>query len=214
MIKLPSSIVFKLIESGLVSKANRNVTSAPDKIEKFEQKNSNANQTSLHVSSFVIASPSARSELDQKGLVGKDWWGDDWWKPAHASGLMNIECHSWDHNHPSLGKVAQKDNIKGDFKAIDSLDDCRFQVEKSAEYIEQVTGYRPRYFAYPWGQASSYMRFTYMPKYQPEHRFRAAFSIKPGHVSRNDNIWFLPRYVCGRDWRSTRGIERILLKTN
>lgn len=179
-------------------------------IEKFRESTPEFRQPSLHVSSFVIASPDAREELDQKNLIGMGWWGDDWWKPAQASGLMSIECHSWDHNHPLLDKVAQKDNVKGNFEVIESLDDCKSQVQNAAEYIEQVAGYRPKYFAYPWGEASDYMKLKYMPKQQAKHLFIAAFSIKPKHVSKRDDIWFLPRYVCGRDWKSTKGLERIL----
>ena len=125
---------------------------------------------------------------------------------------MNIECHSWNHNHPLLSKVGNEGDGTADFETIDSLDGCRFQVEKPAEYLEKVTGYRPRYFAYPWGQASEYMRSTYMPEYQSQHGFRAAFSVEPKNVSKIDCVWFLPRYVCGQDWRSTRGLERILLR--
>ena len=180
-------------------------------LQGFKDSVSASRQPTVHASSFVIASPEARIELDRKNLIGEGWWGDDWWLAAQSSGLMSIECHSWDHTHPTLDNVAQKDGIKGDFEAVDSPGDCRSQVQAAAEYIERVTAYRPRYFAYPWGQASDYMLSSYMPKQQSMHRFEAAFSIEPKQVSKRDSIWFLPRYVCGKDWKSPQELERILL---
>ncbi|MBT8047929.1 MAG: polysaccharide deacetylase family protein [Xanthomonadales bacterium] len=180
-------------------------------VEQFKDSLPDRSQPSLHVTSFVIASPDAREELDRKNLIGLGWWGDDWWEAAQSSGLMSIDCHSWDHNHPTLEQAAQKNNIRGNFHVIDSLEDCTSQVENAAVYIEQVTGRRPEHFAYPWGQASAYMIKQYMPKQQSRHQFRAAFSIEPKHVSKSDNVWFLPRYVCGRDWKSAQELERILL---
>jgi hypothetical protein len=60
-----------------------------------------AAQPELHATSFVIASPDARSELDRKCLINRNWYTDEWWTDAIASGLMGIGNHSWDHNHPS-----------------------------------------------------------------------------------------------------------------
>jgi hypothetical protein len=179
-------------------------------LAEFSREVPETRQPSLHVSSFVIVSPAARVELDRRNMVGKSWWGDDWWQPAQASGLMSIESHSWDHNHPTLAQVAQKDNQSGDFRLIATPEDCRVQIDQSGDYIETVTGYRPRYFAYPWGQASDYLRRDYFPNCQEQHQFQAAFSSEPRPVTKRDDLWFLPRYVCGRDWKSTEELERIL----
>lgn len=160
-------------------------------------------QPGLSVSSFVITCPDSRAELDKKGMVGKGWWGDQWWLEAQASGLMSIECHSWDHNHPALDKVAQQDQLKGDFTAIANAADCEAQVAKAGDFIQQkLNGQRPTLFAYPWGQASDYLLQQYMPGHQSRHQFRAGFSCEPRLVRKDDNIWFLPRFVCGRDWQS------------
>jgi hypothetical protein len=161
-------------------------------------------QAGMTASSFVITSPEVRHELDVKGMVGKGWWGDEWWREAQASGLMSIECHSWDHNHPALDQVAQQDQVKGDFRSIASYYDCDVQVTRAGDYIEHtLRGQRPGLFAYPWGQASDYLLHEFMPQYQARHRFRAAFSCEPRAVSKADNVWFLPRFVCGRDWKSS-----------
>ncbi len=183
-------------------------------LEEFRDEVGASRQPTLHASSFVIVSPAARVELDRKNMVGKAWWGDDWWQPAQASGLMSIESHSWDHNHPTLERVAQKDNQSGDFGLIATWEDCRAQVDQSAEYIHRLTGYRPRYFAYPWGQASDYLRRDYFPNQQTSHQFVAAFSSDSAAVTKCDDRWFLPRYVCGRDWRSPAELQRLLAGTD
>ena len=168
----------------------------------------------VHASSFVISSPKARSSLDKSCMIGKDWWGDQWWLEAESSGLMSIECHSWDHVHPNLESVAQKDQIKGDFSQVNSFSDAEIQFARAAEYIGSVLGGdRPSLFAYPYGQASQYAVANYLPNYQSSHQFRAAFTTRPKAVSRTDNIWLLPRYVCGQDWNSPRALENILNST-
>jgi len=171
-------------------------------------------QNDIHASSFVISSPDAREELDRKSLVGKGWWSDEWWGPAEASGLMNIECHSWDHNHPDLDRVAQQDQVKGDFYSIKTYTDCDSQVAKAGEYIRQQPGVRTTsLFAYPWGQASDYMMNQYLPEYQDRHGFIAAFATEPKPVEKSDNIWSLPRFVFGRDWTTPDGLISLLADT-
>lgn len=160
-------------------------------------------QPGLCLSNFVITSPAARHELDIKGMKGQRWWADDWWLEAQNSGLMSIECHSWDHNHPALDQVQQQEQIKGDFSSIASFADCEAQVAQAGDFIAQkLQGQRPGLFAYPWGQASEYLLREYMPEQQARHGFRAGFSCEPRAVSQQDNVWFLPRFVCGRDWKS------------
>lgn len=167
-------------------------------------------QPGVHATSFVITSPEAREELDRKGLIGKGWWGDEWWADAERSGLVEIGCHSWDHLHPDLDRVAQRDQHKGDFHAVDSEDDCRAQVARAGDYIEKILGQRPRFFAYPWGQASDYLAGEYLPTKQAEHGFQAAFTTEAKPVERSDDHWRLPRYVFGRDWREPGDLARLL----
>lgn len=165
----------------------------------------------LHATSFVIASPDARQELDVKGLIGKSWWGDEWWKPAEESGLMSIECHSWDHNHPDLERVAQREQKKGSFRYIDNFHDCEVQLARASEFIAgKLGGKRPRFFAYPWGETNDYLLGTYLPEHGDRHGFRAAFTTDSRPVRQNDSRWTLPRFVCGHDWKSPGGLERIL----
>lgn len=161
-------------------------------------------QPDLCLSSFVIASPEAREQLDKKALAGLGWWSDEWWSEAQSSGLMTIECHSWDHCHPLVDRVAQSGNLKGDFSAVANFRDSDMQVAHAGDYIaSRLAGRRPSFFAYPWGEASAYMTDAYMPGSQERHQFLAAFSTEPRAVSRDDHRWMLPRFVCGRDWRSS-----------
>lgn len=159
-------------------------------------------------SSFVIASPDARAQLDQRSLVGRGWWNDDWWAGANASGRLAIECHGWDHLHPVLDSVAQRDGRSGDFRLVDTLEDCRRQLRDAAVLIGDLAGgRRPRHFAFPWGQYSDYLVREYLPEYAQEHGFVAAFTTQPEPVRRGDDRWRLPRLVCGEAWRSPRELR-------
>jgi peptidoglycan/xylan/chitin deacetylase (PgdA/CDA1 family) len=165
----------------------------------------------VHATSFVISSPEARSSLDKSCMIGKDWWGDQWWADAASSGIMDVGCHSWDHVHTELDQVKQKDQIKGDFSKVNNFTDCEVQFTRAGEYIGEVLkGKRPTLFAYPYGSASQYAVDEYLPGYQSRHQFRAAFKIAPKAVSKKDNIWLLPRFVCGLDWVTPQGLKEIL----
>jgi hypothetical protein len=154
-------------------------------------------QPTVEMTSFVIASPDARKELEVTCLAGHPWWSDDWWHDADASGWFHIENHSWDHVHPGTARVAQKDQIKGDFRLVESFDDCEVQVGQAGAFIEKRTGRRPRYFAYPYGQASPYLRETYLPESGARYGLRAAFSIDHEFVTAESDRWFLPRFTHG-----------------
>lgn len=56
-------------------------------------------QYNIRGTSFVIAFPSARQELDQTCIAGRNEWRDCWWKQATDSGILDIGNHSRDHNH-------------------------------------------------------------------------------------------------------------------
>ncbi len=163
-----------------------------------------------HISSFVIASPQARDELDRTDYQSLGLWHQRWWRPATESGRIRIENHSWDHNHASLARTCQRDNRKGDFSLIDTEPECRAQIDQASDYIEHSTGRRPRFLAYPYGQTSDYLRREYLPKHADRIGLDAALSCEPGPVLTGSDRWFLPRYVCARDWRSPEEFARLL----
>lgn len=163
-----------------------------------------------HVTSFVIASPAAREELDRVDYMSLGVWPDDWWVSANQSDLMSVESHSWDHNHGSLSRTVQRDNHRGDFRLIETEGECRAEIDQASEYIERRSGRRPRFFAYPYGQASDYLRYEYLPQRGGSIGLEAALSSEPEPVSAESDHWFLPRFICGRDWKSTAELELLL----
>jgi hypothetical protein len=170
-----------------------------------------AAQPDLHATSFVIASPGARTELDRTCLIGRDWYTDEWWVEAIASGLMGIANHSWDHNHPSLQTVAQRNQDKGSFLNIDSYSDADAQIRGAADFLAARTGNRASpLFAYPFGDVSDYLAGSYLPEHVAEHGLRAAFATRESAVRYPGSIWTLPRLVFRDDWRSPDELAAIL----
>lgn len=184
--------------------------SAFERLRRFAVARGPDSRHRAHATSFVIASPDARAELDRSDYMGLGVWPDDWWREASETGLMAIENHSWDHNHASLARTLQRDNRRGDFRLIDTEAECRGEVDRASDYIERVSGRRPRFFAYPYGQASDYLRGEYLPRFGPELGLDAALGCDPEPVTPASDRWFLPRYMCGRDWSSPNGLERLL----
>jgi hypothetical protein len=161
--------------------------------------------------SFVIASPEARVVLDRTCMAGLGHWRDIWWKDAAESGVMEIGNHSWDHTHPTLERVAQRDQQKGTFNGIDSLADADAQIAQATEYIDRVTGGRAApLFAYPYGDTPDYLVKEYFPNEGRRHKMLAAFSTVADYVTAQTNRWKIPRFVCGPHWKSPEGLETIL----
>lgn len=164
----------------------------------------------VHISNFVIVSPDARKILDEKCLIGKGWWTDEWWQDAQNSGLMSIENHSWDHNHG----VLENNNINDDtFKCIDSKTACDIQIKQSQLFINNYFNgrHRARFFAYPYGNYSDYLRHQYLPQFGHELGLQAALTTEPTYVTKKSSLWALPRFVCNRDWHNTHKLKRILM---
>jgi peptidoglycan/xylan/chitin deacetylase (PgdA/CDA1 family) len=164
-------------------------------------------------STFVIASPEARAELDRKDYFGGNYWPDDWWAAAAASGVLGVESHSWDHNHPSLERSVQRDNARGTFENIDTFEEAEAEIARSVAYIEERAGVAPAFFAYPWGQATAYLAREYLPRRGPELGLKAAVSSAPvssGFVTQTSDRWLVPRLVCGHDWKSPGELEALL----
>lgn len=172
-----------------------------------------ADQTgkSVHATSFVIAGDQPREELDRTCLAGLGWWGDEWWHQAQASGLMSIENHSWDHNHPTLSRTCQRNQEKGRFDSIQTQAECEMEVAQASRYIGQVTGRSPTLFAYPWGQASTYLREQYLPDKSSGHGIEAAYAGgEIGYVQAGADTYYLPRMICGHNWQTREELRALL----
>jgi peptidoglycan/xylan/chitin deacetylase (PgdA/CDA1 family) len=165
-----------------------------------------------HASTFIIASPDARGAL-AAGLAsdyGPDLMHERWWLQAERSGLLRLENHSWDHNHPLVTRSLQRDNLRGSFHTIGTEAEAEGEIAQASDYIERAVGRRPRYFAYPFGEASHFLREDYLPRRGPQLGLSAAFSTEPRGLRSDDDRWFLPRFVSGRDWCSDDGLRELI----
>ncbi len=163
----------------------------------------------VHMTNFVIVSPDARVILDEKCLIGKGWWSDDWWQAAEDSGLMHIANHSWDHNHGVLDNLNVGDDS---FHHINNQQQCDQQIRRAQDFLNNQigNGYQAKYFAYPYGNFSDYLRHEYLPQHGAAIGLQAAFTTDPKHVNKLSDVWAMPRYVCNNDWRDTSQLRQIL----
>lgn len=165
----------------------------------------------VHATSFVIASPEARATLDRTCMIGQGWWSDSWWPQAAAEGLLAIESHSFDHQHETLPQTVASGKTQGTFLSIDDEPSARAQIDQASDWLDAVIpGQRTSLFAYPYGEANGYLREEYLPRFVQRHRLRAAFTTEPAPITADADRWALPRYVCGRDWRSATDLIRLL----
>jgi peptidoglycan/xylan/chitin deacetylase (PgdA/CDA1 family) len=165
-------------------------------------------------STFVIASPGARAELDRKDYFGGNYWPDDWWREARERRILGVESHSWDHNHPSLERTAQRDNARGTFRNIETHAEAEAEIAQSVRYIGERAGVAPRFFAYPWGEANDFLAREYLPTRGVELGLWAALGTTgpaaAGYVTRDTDRWLVPRFVFGHDWRATAELATLL----
>lgn len=159
--------------------------------------------------SFVIGSPEARDILDRTCIAGRDQWHDRWWLSAAESGTLDIGNHSWDHCHPNVPEVAQREQKKGNFFVIDSWEDAERQILDAEQHITSIIGdYSTRIFAYPYGHVNRFLREEFFPHYSD--RFRAAFATGGDYMTETSNRWAIPRFVCGEHWKTPEELEQIL----
>jgi peptidoglycan/xylan/chitin deacetylase (PgdA/CDA1 family) len=162
-----------------------------------------------HMTSFVIVSPDARAILDRTCLIGRGWWGDDWWRDAEREKLIAIESHSWDHNHHTLPETVQREQRTGTFRTIDTHADADAEIRRANDWLDAHCRVpRAGLFAFPYGETNEYLLRDYLPRHVAEHRLRAAFGTEPRPVGFDSDRWNLPRYVCGHHWRSADELLR------
>jgi peptidoglycan/xylan/chitin deacetylase (PgdA/CDA1 family) len=160
--------------------------------------------------SFVIVSPAARAELDRTCLIGQGWWGDEWWDEAVRSGRMEVESHSWDHQHDTLARTATG-LPGGTFKNVATREAADLEIRQASDFLDaRLPTRRTRHFAYPYGDAPDYLVRDYLPNFRHEHRLDAAFGTLPEPVHAGAERWNLGRYVCGPHWNSPEGLRAVL----
>jgi peptidoglycan/xylan/chitin deacetylase (PgdA/CDA1 family) len=179
-------------------------------------------QPDLHLTAFVIVGPEARKALDLTCMVGRDWWTDDWWAQALATGLLGIGNHSWDHNHDTLDQERPFVIPRGTFRAVREEAAADYEILQADAYL---CGLAPNpsasLFAYPYGESNDYLAGQYFPALARQStgdavpgsargRFAAAFTTEPVYWSRESDRWRLPRFTCGLDWKSPQQLAAIL----
>ena len=168
-------------------------------------------QPGLFMTSFVIAAPVARTILDRACMVGKGWMNDDWWTAAVDSGLMGIANHSWDHNHEALRDGKFPDLRRGTFASIDTRVLADHQIAKAGDLLRRLApNPDASLFAYPFGRANRFLRRTYFPAHAERLGIVAAFTDAAQPLTPRADRWAMPRFTCGRDWRSEEGLKVIL----
>lgn len=169
-------------------------------------------QPGLHATSFVIVSPEARDALDQTCLIGRGWWGHEWWPRAHRDGLISIASHSWDHRHASLPEDAWFGTRPyGDFHELADEQECDWQVRQAQTVLNRLLGQPAApVFAYPYGHVPEILADEYFPRHGEALGLSAAFSGEPEPVHAGSDRWRLPRFVFRRDWSSPDGLAALL----
>ncbi|WP_347259450.1 polysaccharide deacetylase family protein [Rudaea sp.] len=175
----------------------------------FREERGMSAQPELNLTSFVIADPAARAKMEQDCLGGNRWLDDGWWGEAEASGLISIENHSWDHNHPCLPSPGPHALVRGDFHALGDDAQARFEIAQAQDFIERRSGRRPRLFCYPFGHVSPFVR-DWLERNGPELGLDAAFGDGATVVTEASDRWNLPRYICGWHWRTPEELAAIL----
>lgn len=152
-----------------------------------------------HATTFVIASPLARSYINTDQNMQENWWPS-----ANNHPLMEVQNHGLDHDHNSIpaGVYDEKMDIYlpaggGDPQMtsmrIDTLEESLDYVQAAGEYISNRIGMGTDLFAYPFGPASDYMINTYMPVH--DNLTVAAFCTEEEYVTRDSNPYCLGRFV-------------------
>lgn len=173
-------------------------------------------QPDLKATSFVIASPEARHVIEttfdaEYTYLGAGSMGELWWDRAIATGLLSIANHSWDHLHPGLERVAHSKQVRADFTQVVSEEDADAQILAASRYIHEHTGGKATpFFAYPFGHFNDFLATTYLPKKGRAAGILAAFTSEPRPVAAGDNVYTLPRYICGHHWKTPEQLAAIL----
>ncbi|MDR9453968.1 MAG: polysaccharide deacetylase family protein [Wenzhouxiangella sp.] len=160
------------------------------------------------MTSFVIACPEARRQLDEECIAGRGQWTDDWWGDVAALDYWDIGCHSWDHNHPALISRVTPRLAPGSFRGLSTHQEAESQVANAYQYLQGKTnGLCRPWFAYPYGHYPDYLVSDYLPNESP---ILAALTTQGGEIKSDTEPYAIPRFVCGEHWTSPAELISIL----
>jgi len=185
-------------------------------MREFRIESGSGAQPRLHATSFVIASPEARLQMEETyereySFVNPGSLDDGWWGRAIETGLLSIGNHSWDHLHPGLRRVAHSQQARGDFSRVSTFEDADAQIYEAMRYIRSRIGDRVApYFAFPFGTFNEFLTSRYLPARGKDIGLSAAFTTEPRPIVGGEDVWALPRFVCGHHWRAPQELARIL----
>ena len=109
-------------------------------------------------------------------------------RELHDNGVT-IGAHSLSHGHlPSKSEATTKQEVEGSMKRI-----------------EEMIGFRPTLFAYPYGEAS----LRLMQQVQ-DAGMRASFGQQSGAITPAHNIWYLPRYAINERYGEEDRFRRVI----
>ena len=163
---------------------------------------------SASMTSFVIANPHAREQLDKACIAGRNQWNDSWWKEATQDDSWSIACHSWDHNHPSVVPRITPNVEPGKFCNIDTPQMADLQIKEAMELIQATTnGEAKQWLAFPYGESNDFLREVYLPSCGC---VSAAFTTEGAYLDDETHQFEIPRFVCGEHWSSPAGLVKLL----
>ena len=165
------------------------------------------------LTSFVIASPEARSLIDEECYASLPLSDEDWWQEAADEGLIHIENHSWDHAHPAVGDAALDPDSLGSFQAVAGEEIAAAQITQAQSYINDNCRQSNRHsclFAYPYGHTNNYLISQFLPNQGRNSGIVGAFSTERAFVTYNTNPYCIPRFVCGEAWNVPTEFDAIL----
>jgi hypothetical protein len=156
---------------------------------------------------FVIGSKAAREQI-ALSLDDPQWMTDSWWVAAQQTPYLDIGCHSWDHVHPCVVELADRPELVGAFHRIDTFADAEREIADASRKLYSLTkSEAARLFAYPFGQTNEFLVREYLPS---QEAVIAAFTTAAEPVTKDTDIWEVPRYVCGDHWKSGDGLRALL----
>jgi hypothetical protein len=174
-------------------------------------RNALAGGRAAHATTFVVVSRETREHIDRVGLADRGWWSDTWWRDAVASGHAAVASHSWDHNHDLAEHLMGRPRATGTFRSIDPIRarGGRDRARLGAPQARRAQSRRPPVRLSLRGD-QRLPRARVFPVGACAHRRRAAFGDGARPMTGEADRWALPRYVCGRDWRSPEGLAALL----